>query len=112
MSDLLIRGMEMPKDYSVIVKIFPDGRVGIIPYVQWFKVELIEGTKAVPVPPHGRLGDLDEMEKKYSQCLVGDAYGLMPTIIPASQPIDADFWGEEYAEAKGFDNASAEDSMT
>jgi hypothetical protein len=41
--------------------------------------------KAVPVPPHGRLGDLDEMERKYSQCLVGDAYGLMPTIIPAEE---------------------------
>ena len=25
---ILIKGVEMPKDYSVIVKIFPDGRVG------------------------------------------------------------------------------------
>lgn len=54
-----IKGMEMPKDYSVIVKIFPDGRVGTIPYVQWFKVELIEGTQAFPVPPHGDLIDRD-----------------------------------------------------
>lgn len=59
MSDILIKGMEMPKDYSVIVKIFPDGRVGTIPYVQWFKVDLIPGTEAVPVPPHGRLIDAE-----------------------------------------------------
>ncbi len=56
--------MEMPKDYSVIVKIFPDGRVGTIPYIQWFKTELIEGTQAVSVPPHGRLGDLDRLAKE------------------------------------------------
>ena len=37
---ILIKGMEIPKDYSVIVKIFPDGRVGAFPYVQRFKVDL------------------------------------------------------------------------
>ena len=58
-----IKGMEMPKDYSVIVKIFPDGRVGTIPYVQWFKVDLIPGTQAVPVPPHGRLIEAEPIVK-------------------------------------------------
>lgn len=115
MSDLLICGMEMPKDIEPgLVIEFADGIDGKR-YARLYHYRhggLTEWLETVPVPPHGRLGDLDEMEKKYSQCLVGDAYGLMPTIIPASQPIDADYWGEEYAEAKGFDNASAEDSMT
>ena len=97
-----IKGMEMPKDYSVIVKIFPDGRVGTIPYVQWFKVELIEGTQAVPVPePHGRLGDLDAIEKQIDYIAnldwnkqVGASGGMLAalevvedaqTIIPAEE---------------------------
>ena len=119
MSDLLIRGMEMPKAqfqksstlYHVegTIFVYHDGKARAELSVDYKERK---SYPLVPVPPHGRLGDLDEMEKKYSQCLVGDAYGLMPTIIPASQPIDADFWGEEYAEAKGFDNASVEDSMT
>ena len=58
---IYLPNMEMPKDYSVIVKIFPDGRVGTIPYVQWFKVDLIPGTQAVPVPPHGRCIDADAL---------------------------------------------------
>ena len=60
---ILIKGMEIPKDYSVIVKIFPDGRVGAFPYVQRFKVDLIPGTQAVSVPPHGRLIDADALCK-------------------------------------------------
>ena len=89
-----IKGMEMPKDYSVIVKIFPDGRVGTIPYVQWFKVELIEGTQAVPVPePHGRLGDLDALcESKDILDDVGwpDAYLPISTIEAAPTIIQAE----------------------
>ena len=96
-----IKGMEMPKDYSVIVKIFPDGRVGTIPYVQWFKVELIEGVQAVPVPPHGKLGDLDALINKIGEnvdkakdrsydwwyaCTVAYDFALAaPTIIPAEE---------------------------
>ena len=96
---IYIQNMEMPKDYSVIVKIFPDGRVGTIPYVQWFKVELIEGTQAVPVPPHGKLGDLDTLQKQIN---IARNYGMIgktahyklqklikeaPTIIPAELPV-------------------------
>lgn len=78
----------------------------------------------VPVPPHGRLGDLDalyEVVKKRSrnwaggwsdiECvLTGNDIKNAPTIIPADGNtemkygnIDTDFWGEEYAEAKGLD---------
>lgn len=97
---IYIKGMEMPKDYSVIVKIFPDGRVGTIPYVQWFKVDLIPGTHAVPVPPHGRL--IEESKVLYivsewcpdddgSVGKVGDLREMLdeiealPTIIPAEE---------------------------
>lgn len=61
---ILIKGVEMPKDYSVIVKIFPDGRVGAIHTIQWFKADLIPGTQAVSVPPHGRLIDADALRAK------------------------------------------------
>ena len=54
-----IKGMEMPKEYAVIIKIYPDGRIGKIPYVQWFQTDLVEGVQAVPVPPNGRLTDAD-----------------------------------------------------
>ena len=85
---IYIAGLEMPKDYSVIVKIFPDGRVGTIPYVQWFKVELIEGTQAVPVPPHGRLIDADALDSSATDYSGNHLVYLVdiddaPTIIPA-----------------------------
>lgn len=75
MSDILIKGMEMPKDYSVIVKIFPDGRVGTIPYVQWFKVDLIPGTQVVPVPPHGRLIDADKQDAQIDALIERHLHG-------------------------------------
>ena len=102
MSGVYIKGMEMPKDYSVIVKIFPDGRVGAIPYVQWFKVDLIPETQAVPVPPHGRLIDaeaakeflkpVDGMRNYEPEWTWGELYesncnviDKLPTIIPAEE---------------------------
>ena len=53
---ILIRGMEMPKVGGKIITIYADGRV------------LYDGgyIKAVPVPPHGRLGDLDRMEQMFA----------------------------------------------
>ena len=103
---ILIKGMEMPKDYSVIVKIFPDGRVGTIPYVQWFKVDLIPGTQAVPVPPHGRLIDKDallvdtdegvimreengEMVEVFGEEKILAHIAFAPTIIPADKEGEA-----------------------
>lgn len=90
MMGVYIKGMEMPKDYSVIVKIFPDGRVGTIPYVQWFKVDLIAGTQAVPVPPHGDLIDKSDLMKLFQD---EERYGyidaldivVLPTVIEAEE---------------------------
>ena len=58
---VLICGMEMPKNAPLIVKINPDGSVSTTAKNGYKKYE------AVPVPPHGRLGDLDELEKSFRE---------------------------------------------
>ncbi len=89
---ILIKGMEMPIEKSAFVLVIhPDGVITTVtsgkelPY------------KAVPVPPHGRLGDLDalkakaiERSEKCGVCVnvldkVITAYDIetAPTIIPA-----------------------------
>ena len=95
---ILIKGMEIPKDGAMIFAIRQDGMV-----------EDVMGCfigKAVPVPPHGRLGDLDELKvkiKKEDNAYGFDSYGdgmydafqsvyqcmdAAPTIIPASEEDD------------------------
>ena len=74
-----IKGMEMPQDYAVVVKIFPDGSVGTIPYIQFFKVDLIEGAQAVPVPPHGDLIDRDALRD--NNCDVFEINGVDGAIL-------------------------------
>ena len=90
---LLIKGMEMPR-IGESVTIYPDGRVV---RNDTYNGGTIRG-EAVSVPPHGRLGDLDELFKEafkrsekregYYNCLdaVISAYDIenAPTIIPAS----------------------------
>lgn len=92
---LLIKGMEMPKDGNeTIIRIQPDGTV-----LDQYGHHLV--ITAVPVPPHGRLGDLDAFESikyelpdgqkafnrgfhsgvQYVQRLIMHA----PTIIPAEE---------------------------
>lgn len=95
---VLIRGMEMPKeDEEIIIRINSDGTV-MTEYAL-----PISGTKAVSVPPHGRLIDADEMftefviegqrSKRYK---IGEKWELngeeilgvisrLPTIIPAEE---------------------------
>lgn len=51
---IIIKGLEMPKENAICIVIFPDGKV-----TSQFGVPHL-GT-AVPVPPHGRLGDLDAL---------------------------------------------------
>ena len=63
MSDLLIKGMEMPKEGEWIsVNIFHDGKC----FVQsWCGMDFNFAAKltAVPVPPHGRLIDADQLKE-------------------------------------------------
>ena len=53
-----IKGMEMPKTHPLTVTIYPDGQV----LSETVGAKDVHGT-AVPVPPHGRLIDADEMKK-------------------------------------------------
>lgn len=77
----------MPKDCALMLKIFPDGRVGVPVHLNWRGTLVVKGAEAIPVPPHGRLGDLDALKKVFEEChedswwfegKVDDA----PTIIP------------------------------
>lgn len=89
---LLIDGLEMSKDRDIYLRIDEKGEV----YVYGsYPTELY---KAVPVPEHGRLGDLDKLENglrhmaKYQygerqQGILGccETIRLAPTIIPAEE---------------------------
>jgi len=92
-----IEDMEMPKEGSwTTVRIYPDGTCAV-PNWQG-DCTLIKGTKAVPVPPHGRLIDADALIKELAIDDLDDKTGatlLMavflevlkaaPTIIPAEE---------------------------
>ena len=62
---IYIDGMEMPKEGSwTTVRIYPDGTCA---RPNWQgDCTLIKGTKAVPVPPHGRCIDADALIKSDS----------------------------------------------
>lgn len=53
---VLIKGLKLPKRMPIKAMIFPDGRV----FVTLHSRKTLE-CSAVPVPPHGRLGDLDAL---------------------------------------------------
>ena len=95
MSDILIRGMEMPKDIEPGLCIeFADGIDGKRYARLWHYRHggLTEWLEAVPVPPHGRLIDADavlseggpyEYDEWCKWAL--DQYQDAPTIIPAEE---------------------------
>ena len=66
----------MPKDGSWrSIRIYPDGTIGRP--IGFGDYALVEGAKAVPVPPHGRLIDADALFRKVkTEC---NPYGK-PTI--------------------------------
>ena len=90
--------MEMPKE-TTLISIGPGGTVEIHRNDDLTWVPLKE--KAVPVPPHGRLGDLDKLneevhllikEKMFSRDDAGDLLETIadaPTIIPSSEEGEA-----------------------
>ena len=62
-----IPGMEMPKDGFITITVTSDGRVVGNSKKENGKFEYLDNediAKAVPVPPHGRLGDLDNLRKE------------------------------------------------
>ena len=97
---ILIKGMEMPKDGSWrSIRIYPDGTIGRP--IGFGDYALVEGAKAVPVPPHGRLIEksalLDDCYTEYEDFMNGKIDGktallnierkikTAPTIIPAEE---------------------------
>ena len=95
---ILIKGMEMPKDGSWrSIRIYPDGTIGRP--IGFGDYALVEGAKAVPVPPHGRLIDADVVFKRLQKQAMSvwgngnpryqivlevmDAIRFAPTIIEA-----------------------------
>ena len=106
MSDILIRGMEMPKDIEPgFVIEFADGIDGKRYARLWHYRHggLTEWLEALSVPPHGRLGDLDELYASLKKWLIQNRHSMTeatkvwvrgvlegiaaaPTIIPAEPP--------------------------
>ena len=92
---IYIPDMEMPKDGQMLV-IFPDGTA----YVCFNGMrERLAQAEAVSVQPHGKLGDLDTLQKQID---IARNYGMIgktahyklqklikeaPTIIPAELPV-------------------------
>lgn len=83
MSDILIRGMEMPKDCSTCpcfqYNMFDDEIDG---YCKAFKTKITYSDERHPncqlveiKTPHGRLGDLNELKKKVLSWLPSDPCG-------------------------------------
>lgn len=61
--DVLIKGMEMPKE-RIMLEIFPNGRVlEIHPHNN---ARIPTEAKAIELPPHGQLIDRDAVLKKYN----------------------------------------------
>lgn len=93
MSDILIRGMEMPKSCNACI--FDVYGLCLINKNIEGKDELTHSCPLVPVPPHGRLIDKDvmcnecrriaeEYDGIYPDCTYCPAH-LAPTIIPAEE---------------------------
>ena len=83
-----IKGMKMPKNLGVSVTIYPDGRV--IEYLN-YDVKRQLGT-AFPVPDHGRLIDVSELEKRLYDYGTGTTFPIdwsdianAPTVIEAEE---------------------------
>lgn len=65
MADILIRGIEMPTEDSILmIEIFSDGTVSD----RW--IGTIKGAKAEQLPPHGDLIDRDEYRMSLDKTLI------------------------------------------
>jgi hypothetical protein len=80
---ILIKGMEMPKNEPMLVKINPDGSVSTTAKNGYKKYE------AVHIPPHGELKDADALlAQHYGRFgaideVAREAIKNAPTVIPA-----------------------------
>jgi hypothetical protein len=108
MSNILIRGMEMPKEFDPDVYIELACGIDGKRYARLYNFHqggLTEWREVVPVPPHGRLGDLDELYASLKKWLIQNRHSMTeatrvwihgvlegiaaaPTIIPAEEAND------------------------
>lgn len=75
-----IPGMEMPEDGFITITVTSDGRVVGNSKKENGKFEYLDNediAKAVPVPPHGRLGDLDALKARATKRLYASNHGSM-----------------------------------
>ena len=76
---ILIKGMKMPKDNTVLLRIYPKDKLNEL-YVEQLDIDgdTLNEYWAAPVPPHGRLIDADEFLHGAigTNCFRGD-YALM-----------------------------------
>ena len=104
MADILIRGMEFPAsgEYYITLYVFDNGAA----YIDASLPQDEDRFDVIPIPPHGRLGDLDRLEKRFTpveayypteedrrdydngRLMIRDIRSAIkdaPTIIPASE---------------------------
>ena len=89
MADILIKNIEIPRNTPSRIYLFPNGTVNL-------NGEDIDA-KAIELPPHGRLGDLDALERKvieeadypsYEWSRAIDQIRNEPTVLEASNGTD------------------------
>ena len=83
MGDLLIRGMEMPKDEGDSIHILRDGTAVV------YRAESIDFYKAVPVPPHGRGIDADALWVEINKICDRRDAGIIPDLTCLQQLLSA-----------------------
>lgn len=94
MAGIYITGIQMPVGEEMLcLNIHPDGKV-----TQHFDLRCVGIGRAIPVPDHGRLADMDELCKKLLSApearftleeiaWVLDCEEAAPTIIPADKEV-------------------------
>lgn len=91
MADILIRGMDIPKDgrkHTALLQFLEDGKCrGIVEYSKSYDDRSVKVFEVVPLPErHGRLGDLDALQEEFKKSHDGKRLMLIdtaPTIVPA-----------------------------
>ena len=97
MADLLIKGMEMPIEGEAVVLVLSKENGIMMAEVDEYCGAVYE---AVPISPHGRLIDADELLKRKGDCYDHDGHllyavgtgdiMLAPTVIEASEDGEQD----------------------
>lgn len=94
MSDILIKGMGMPKDNDYLHLIIQNGKVHTAISCGHLTTDELNVAEAVELPPHGRLGDLDKMRSDFEVIskdypegwkLVSGIIDRTPTVLEATE---------------------------